>query len=135
MLVNFDGGQHMGRHLRGLAVVLLCVSGQVFAHHSFAAFDLTKTVVIQGELTVVKFTNPHSWFEVKVVDAQGKTELWRVEGLSPQQLFSKGLPRSAMKVGDKVTMTVNPLRSGEVGGSMVSVTLADGTVLLGGPGQ
>ena len=121
--------------LRGLAVLALCMAGQASAHHSFAAFDLTKTVVIQGELTVVKFTNPHSWFEVKVAGAEGKTEMWKVEGLSPQQLISKGLKRTAMKVGDKVTLTVNPLRSGEVGGSLVNVTLADGTVLLGGPGQ
>ncbi len=125
----------MGRCLRGLAFLMLCVAGQVSAHHSFAAFDLNRTVVIEGELTVVKFTNPHSWFEVKVVNAKGEAELWKVEGLSPQQLFSKGLKRSAMKVGDKITLTVNPLRSGEVGGSMVNITLADGTVLLGGPGQ
>ena len=125
----------MGRCLRGLALLMLCVAGQVSAHHSFAAFDLSRTVVIKGELTVVKFTNPHSWFEVKVVNAKGEDELWKVEGLSPQQLFSKGLKRSAMKVGDKITLTVNPLRSGEVGGSMVNITLADGTVLLGGPGQ
>jgi hypothetical protein len=40
-----------------------------------------------------------------------------------------------MKVGDKVTITVNPLRDGAVGGSLVAVKLADGTVINGGPGQ
>ena len=105
------------------------------AHHSFAAFDLTKTVVIEGVLTDVKFTNPHSWFEVNVVDASGKSTLWAIEGLSPQQLIGKGLKRSSMKVGDRVSLTANPLRDGSIGGSLVSVKLADGTVLLGGPGQ
>ncbi len=110
-------------------------STAALAHHSFAAFDLTKTVVIEGVLTEVKFTNPHSWFEVNVVDASSKSTLWAIEGLSPQQLIGKGLKRSSMKVGDRVSLTANPLRDGSIGGSLVSVKLADGTVLLGGPGQ
>lgn len=118
----------------GVAAGLLLGAVPAFAHHSFAAFDLKKTVDVEGELTEVKFTNPHSWFQVKVTGADGKEELWNVEGLSPQALFSKGLKRSAMKVGDHVKITLNPLRSGEPGGSLVNVTLADGTVLLGGPG-
>ncbi|MGC4029498.1 MAG: DUF6152 family protein [Steroidobacteraceae bacterium] len=119
----------------GIGVVALLAALPAFAHHSFAAFDLKKTVEVDGELTQVKFTNPHSWFQLKVTGADGKEELWNVEGLSPQQLFSKGLTRSAMKVGDHVKISVNPLRSGAPGGSLVSVTLADGTVLNGGPGQ
>jgi hypothetical protein len=119
----------------GIGAALLLAAVPALAHHSFAAFDLKKTVEIEGDLTEVKFTNPHSWFQLKVVNAEGKEELWNIEGLSPQQLFSRGLKRSAMKVGDHVKLSVNPLRSGEPGGSLVTVTLADGTVLNGGPGQ
>lgn len=117
-----------------MAALLLVGAAPVFAHHSFAAFDLEKTVEIEGELTEVKFTNPHSWFQVKVVGADGKADLWNIEGLSPQALFRKGLKRSAMKVGDSVKITLNPLRSGEPGGSLVSITLPDGTELLGSAG-
>ncbi len=105
------------------------------AHHSFAAFDLGKTTEIEGVLTEVRLVNPHSWLEVEVASADGKPVRWAIEGLSPRQLFDKGLKRSALKAGDKVKLVVNPLRTGEPGGSLVSVTLADGTVLLGGPGQ
>lgn len=118
-----------------LSTVAACAAPLAVAHHSFAAFDLTRTVTLDGELTEVRFTNPHSWFELKVVDAKGAEQRWAIEGLSPQQLVSKGLKRSAMKVGDKVSITINPLRDGTVGGSLVSVKLADGTVVNGGPGQ
>ena len=79
----------MRQYLRGLIALVLFTASQAMAHHSFAAFDLNKTVVIQGELTVVRFTNPHSWFEVKVAGAEGKSEMWKIEGLSPQQLCGK----------------------------------------------
>ena len=82
------------------------------AHHSFAAFDLGKTTEIEGVLTEVRLVNPHSWLEVEVASADGKPVRWAIDGL-----------------------VVNPLRTGEPVGSLVSVTLADGTVLLGGPGQ
>jgi len=40
-----------------------------------------------------------------------------------------------LKQGSKVSMVVNPLRSGEPGGFLNQVTLADGTVLGNGPGR
>lgn len=127
----------MTKPLRTLALALaaVLVAPLAPAHHSFAAFDLNRTVTLEGELTEVKFTNPHSWFELKVVDAKGGEQRWAVEGLSPQQLVAKGLKRTAMKVGDQVSITVNPLRDGTTGGSLVSVKLADGTLITGGPGQ
>ena len=127
----------MTKTLRSVALALAAalMAPLALAHHSFAAFDLNRTVTLEGELTEVKFTNPHSWFELKVADAKGGEQRWAVEGLSPQQLVAKGLKRTAMKVGDKVSITVNPLRDGTPGGSLVSVKLADGTVITGGPGQ
>jgi hypothetical protein len=105
------------------------------AHHSFAAFDLTRTTEIQGTLKEFKFTNPHSWMVVSVTDDKGNSAEWTIEGLSPGALAAKGIKRSAFKSGDKIAVTLNPLRSGENGGSLVSARLADGSVVTGGPGQ
>jgi hypothetical protein len=118
-----------------LAMTLLMAAGVTSAHHSFAAFDVEKQVEIQGVLKEVKFRNPHSWFVVAVTDANGKVEDWAVEGLSLGALAAKGVKRSDFKVGEKVGVTLNPLRTGGIGGSLVSVKLPDGTVVTGGPGQ
>lgn len=114
----------------------LLATAPAIAHHSFAAFDLKKTVVLDGKLTEVRLTNPHSFFIVEVAGKDGQAPVsWTIEGVSPNQLFAKGLKRSALKAGDHVTLTANPLRSGEIGGSLVSLKLADGTIIEGGPGQ
>ena len=118
-----------------VAGIALFASLPALPHHSFAAFDLQSTVSIEGTLTQVKFTNPHSWFEVEVKGADGKSVLWGVEGLSAAQFVKKGLKRSQMKPGDPVQVVVNPLRSGDPGGSLVSVKLADGSIVTGGAGQ
>ena len=125
----------MKRYRASWIAVLACAATSALAHHSFAAFDLTKTRDIQGTLKEFKFTNPHSWMVVTVTDEKGETAEWTIEGLSPGALAAKGVKRSAFKPGDKIAVTLNPLRSGENGGSLVSAKLADGSVVTGGPGQ
>ena len=50
------------------------------AHHSFAMFDATKNVTLQGTVKEFEWTNPHSWLRVNVTDEKtGKTVLWALE--------------------------------------------------------
>ena len=125
----------MGKRSTVVAAIAVLAAGSAFAHHSFAAFDLQKTVEIEGVLKEVKFSNPHSWFIVTVTGKDGAAEEWAVEGLSPSGMVAKGIKRSAFKVGDHVQVTLNPMRAGGLGGSLVSVKLGDGSVVTGGPGQ
>ncbi len=48
---------------------------------------------------------------------------------SPNNLTRQGWKSSLLKAGDKVSVTIKPLRSGEKGGLFVSVTLPDGKVM------
>ena len=52
----------------------------------------------------------------------------------PPFLVRAGWKSSTLKPGDKVSVTLNPIRTGEPGGIFVSVTLADGRVLGGRAG-
>ena len=54
---------------------------------------------------------------------------WRIEGRSPNVLSRRGWTRKVMAAGDKVTVVVYPLKSGEPGGAFVRLKLADGTEL------
>ena len=41
----------------------------VTAHHSFAAeFDGNKVIRLEGQLTKIQWTNPHSYFYIDVAD-------------------------------------------------------------------
>jgi Family of unknown function (DUF6152) len=109
-----------------LCAALLLASATVFAHHSSAGIDRTKSVELVGTIKQFSWTNPHSWMEVDVPDGKGGTLTWKVEMTSPAYLVRAGWKSTTVKTGDEVKVTVRPLRDGSPGGLFVSVLLADG---------
>ena len=91
---------------------------------------------IEGTVTQFRWINPHASFKV-----DGKSEgddpdgLWTVEMTAPNILINQGWTRTALQVGDHVTIYVNPLRStaalndGSTGGLYVGAVLKDGKAL------
>jgi len=124
----------MKKVLFGASLVLAC-SVPVLAHHSPAAFDRSKEVKLVGTVKEFRWQNPHTWIEVLVPDDKGKDVLWGVELTSPTYLIRAGWKSNTIKPGDKVTITVNPVRSGEPAGIFRSLTLADGRVLTERPAR
>jgi hypothetical protein len=106
----------------------------VLAHHSFAMFDTAKRMTMVGTVTGFEWTNPHAYIEMDVPDDKGTIKHWSVELGSPSILMQGGWKFSDVKVGDKITVVISPLRSGEAGGLLSQVTLRDGRVLANGPG-
>jgi hypothetical protein len=120
----------MRRYWFSAAVAAAVVSGgQALAHHSGAMFDMTKIVTISGTVQQFNWTNPHSSFKVLVANAAGTEDVWAVEMGGPNNLIREGWKRTTLKPGDKVTVTVRPLRDGVPGGSYVGIVLASGTSL------
>jgi hypothetical protein len=121
----------------GWLSVLLAVAvvAPAFAHHSPAAFDRTKKVTLVGTVKEFRWQNPHTWIEVEVPDDKGKIVVWGVELTSPTYLIRAGWKSNIIKPGDKVTVVVNPVRSGEPSGIFVSMTLPDGRELLERPAR
>ena len=108
-----------------LFILSTAMAGAASAHHSFAMFDQTRQVTVNGVVKEFQWTNPHAFIEV--VDASGM--LWGVELNSPNNLIRQGWKRTALHPGDKVSVTLNPLRDGRPGGLFNAVTLPDGVVL------
>jgi hypothetical protein len=98
-------------------------------------FDMSQTVTLQGTIRDFQWTNPHSWIWIDVPSAKGAAEQWGIEGMSPNYLARRGWSKHTLKPGDKVSMLIHPLKGAEHGGSFLSVTLADGSVMRqsGGP--
>jgi uncharacterized protein DUF6152 len=112
-----------------LCALVLGAGATASAHHSFAPFDLTQEKTISGTVSRFEWTNPHSWIWVDVPNEKGGVDSWAVEGMSPNYLARRGWSKTTIKPGDKITIAVRPLRSGENGGMFVRATLADGRVL------
>lgn len=112
----------------GACLLALWAAGPAFAHHSMAGFDRTKTVTLVGTVKQFKWANPHSWIELEVPNDKGGVETWNAEMTAPGILARAGWKSTLLKPGDKVSVVVRPLISGEPGGLFVSVTLPDGQV-------
>jgi hypothetical protein len=112
-------------------LVLALVATQVLSHHSFAMFDQSQRITLQGTVTEFQWTNPHAFIELDVAGTGANAGHWQVELNSPNNLKRQGWQSSSLKTGDKITLTLNPLRdmSEHKGGLFITLTKADGTVL------
>ena len=107
----------------------LLAAGPVSAHHSFAMFANEQELVLTGTVKEFQWTNPHTWIQLNVRNAQGQVEEWAIEGTSPNNLARRGWKRTSLKAGDQITVKIHPLRDGKKGGSFMSATFADGRVV------
>jgi len=98
------------------------------AHHSYAMFDMGKSVAMEATVVRFKWQNPHAFIEIDA-DARGGTERWSIEMTSPNNLAQEGWKRTSLKPGDQVTIWVHPLRSGARGGSYAGIRLPSGATL------
>jgi hypothetical protein len=50
----------------------------------------------------VEWVNPHAWIHVEVQKPDGSSEVWMVEGGTPNTLLRRGLTRESVKVGTEI---------------------------------
>ena len=114
------------------AIVLLAglalLAAPAAAHHSFAMFDQSKIMTLEGTVTEFQWTNPHAFIEL---DATGGRH-WSIELNSPNNLKRQGWSSKALKPGDRITLRMSPLRNGKAGGLFLDLTKADGKLLDSG---
>ena len=115
----------------GLAAALAVVAAGVpaQAHHSFAMFDLQKQVTVSGTVRQFQWTNPHAYIQLVAKDASGNDVEWSMEMGAPMYLYARGGRPGTLKAGQRITVTLNPLRNGRPGGVVRDVTTADGKAI------
>ena len=112
-------------------VALLLLACPVQAHHSFAMFNKERLATIKGVVSNVEWRNPHVYIFVGVPDGKGGTTQYAVECNSPNVLIRAGWKVNTVKQGDSVSIGLYPLRNGQPGGLLDSVTLANGKTIKG----
>jgi hypothetical protein len=117
--------------LSGIAALALLVAsaGIAAAHHSFVAFNMNEEKTVTGTVNKVEWTNPHIWIWIDAPDGKGATATYGFEGMSPNFLERRNWTRTTLKVGDKITVSYRPLRSGENGGMFVTGKMETGKIL------
>ena len=114
----------------GIAVIVaglaLGGAGAAGAHHSHAMFDTSREVAITGTVTGVSYRNPHVFLYIDAKSDNGGVVSWAIEMSNITNMQRRGIHQSTFKVGDVVTVKVNPLKDGRFGGNYTSVTTASG---------
>jgi Family of unknown function (DUF6152) len=94
----------------------------VWAHHSSAMFDQSRSLTLQGVVKEFRWTNPHASIQVLVESGQGRKEQWSIEMSSPEQLARAGWQPDTLKAGDSVRLVIHSMRDGTNGGGYLSGT-------------
>jgi hypothetical protein len=101
------------------------------AHHSYAMFDANNLLTFDATVKEFQWTNPHSWLQVMIVDDKGVAQEWSLELGPLVALHRWGWKPHSVNPGDKVKVSLNPLRDGTRGGRLMTIVLPGGETLSG----
>jgi hypothetical protein len=114
-------------------IALISMATPSIAHHSFAMFDRSRTVTLQGTVKEVQWANPHTWIQLVVNgDGDADTSEWGIEAGSPNMMVRQGWKSHTLKAGDRISLQAHPMLDGRKIASLVSVTFSDGRTLGSG---
>jgi hypothetical protein len=108
-------------------MLLMCVAPGLGAHHSRGHFDRTRSMEMKAVITKVGWVNPHVFLLGQVRTADGQMQEWTFECHTINGQMRHGWTKDTVKVGDALTLIVNPHRDAGRHLALVDqVVLADG---------
>jgi len=125
----------MRKHLTGLATifgVLLAIAAvPTLAHHAFSAeFDADKPIHLEGTVVKMEWINPHAWVHLEVLEEDGTTVTWMIEGGTPNTLFRRGFTKDSLAPGTEIVVDGYQAKDGSYKGNGRDLTLPDGRKLF-----
>lgn len=108
------------------ALAMLFLNQPLWAHHSNNLFDNVKPLTLEGQVKDFHWHNPHAYIQLMVAGTGDTETEWSVEMAAPIYLYNLGWRPSTLKPGDKVSVTIWPLRNGAAGGLAREVLDAEG---------
>jgi hypothetical protein len=114
-----------------LMLVCLATPGLIDAHHAFATeFDVESPISLEGTVTKVELINPHSWIHVEVVDENGESVVWMIEGGSPNALVRRGITKASIPLGSELVVRGYQARDGSLRAVGRDLRFSDGRELF-----
>ncbi len=110
------------------AAACLAIATPSFAHHSVGLYDTEHLTTVKGVVTRIEWTSPHV-FVYFAAGADGAKVEWSMELDPPVLLRRYGWSKETVNVGDEISCTGAPAKSGAKAMRGAIVELADGTQL------
>jgi hypothetical protein len=100
------------------------------AHHSYAPYDDTRVVELEGTLVAAAWQNPHVHLTIETLDAERGRVKWDVETVGLNQLQRLRVPLDVYRVGQRVKVAGWPSRRSDSRMYGTNLLSADGKELV-----
>ena len=113
------------------SIAAALVGSHASSHHaSVVEYDHGRTETIRGNVTGLELVNPHTLVYLDVLNENGETEQWVIEGPGKLSLARRGWTDDTVTSGDTVTATGHPTHSGRKAMWLERIVLPDGREFL-----
>lgn len=123
----------MTKRILGCAALFTLMTGSLLAHHSLAGvYDMKTDKELSGEVSSIKFSNPHGSLSLMVKGTDGKDTEWVLTLGSATALAQRGIGKTgpnALHQGDKITVKFLPAKDGSPLGFLKTVVMPDGRTI------
>jgi hypothetical protein len=91
--------------LCAIGAALTLAAAPAAAHHAFGGeFDANRPVLLKGPIVKVEWVNPHTWIHMEVKKPDGTSEVWMIEGGSPNSLLRQGITKNSLPIGTEIVV-------------------------------
>ena len=99
-----------------VAALLAMAPGTALAHHGSAAYDMSKSLTLDGTVTNLEWNNPHCLLHFDAKNDKGEIQHWTIELYNPLWMSRAGWTRTSLKAGDPINITFHGTKSGAPNG-------------------
>ena len=101
------------------------------AHHSYANYNMTTLVEMEGIVRQVYWIFPHVTIYVEVENEQGQAQMWAMGASTPPGVEEAGISKDHVQPGDRVGVRCYPIKDGSLGCALGFVTPMHGDMARG----
>ena len=88
-----------------IGAALALAAAPAAAHLAFGGeFDAHRPVLLKGPIVKVEWVNPHTWIHMEVKRPDGTSEVWMIEGGSPNSLLRLGITKNSLPIGTEIVV-------------------------------
>jgi Family of unknown function (DUF6152) len=122
------------RLLACLAIACATIAFPAAAHHSFAVWDMSKSIEFEGVVETVKLRNPHMAMTLVQTKPDGTKETINfTEGAPANMMVRMGLKPEDIAAGTKIKAIGAPRRDNAAEYFLKAIILPDGTKITAVP--
>jgi hypothetical protein len=114
-----------------VTIGLLIASAAMGHHASNLDYDDDTVGTIDGVVQDIFWSNPHIHFYLTVMNADGESEIWDMEGPNLSALARRGVSRDSVQIGDAIAITGTLGRDGRKRIWANTIVKVDGTLVMG----